>query len=122
MRDAGDAELDYAYRHASALVIASQTEGFGLPIAEAFQRGLPVLCSDIPVFREVADGKARFFALGDPRHLANALSHFGQANAMPNPGQRVPQPWLTWRESTEELFSIALKLAAAANTGKPKEF
>lgn len=31
----------------------SFAEGFGLPVVEALVHGLPVLCSDIPVFREV---------------------------------------------------------------------
>jgi hypothetical protein len=46
---------------------------------EAFQRGLPVLCSDIPVFREVADGKAVFFGLESAGQLFDTIS--GQMRA-----------------------------------------
>ena len=49
-----DAELDYAYRHASALIFASRCEGFGLLLVLAMHYGLPVIASDIPVFREIA--------------------------------------------------------------------
>ena len=108
VRDMADSELDFAYRQASALVIASETEGFGLPVVEAFQRGLPVLCSDIPVFREIADGRAHFFGLGDPARLADVAGDFAAAETAQSRALRQKQPWLTWRESTEQLLDLAL--------------
>lgn len=39
---------------ARALLMPSFIEGFGLPVIEAMQRGLPVIASDLPVFREIA--------------------------------------------------------------------
>jgi glycosyltransferase involved in cell wall biosynthesis len=38
---------------ACALLSPSIAEGFGMPLAEALTAGVPVICSDIPVFREV---------------------------------------------------------------------
>ena len=46
-----DKSLEYAYSNATALVFPSYVEGFGLPLVEAMQRGLPAMGSDIPVFR-----------------------------------------------------------------------
>ena len=45
----------------SGLIMASLAEGFGVPIIEAFAANTPVLCSDIPVFREVASDLADYF-------------------------------------------------------------
>ena len=45
-------EVDSCFARASLVVLPSQYEGFGLPLAEAVARGKRVLCSDIPAFRE----------------------------------------------------------------------
>ena len=55
-----DASLAELYRRATLLVCPSLYEGFGLPVIEGLAAGLPVICSDIPVFREVA-GEAAVF-------------------------------------------------------------
>jgi alpha-1,2-rhamnosyltransferase len=119
LRDMADSELDYAYRHASALIIASKAEGFGLPVVEAFQYGLPVLCSDIEVFREIADGRAMFFSLDDPARLTAALDDFCATHDPALRRLRDPQPWLTWRESTEQLLDVLL--AQPARVSKARE-
>ena len=104
-RDTSDSELDYVYKNASSLVIASEIEGFGLPVVEAFQRGLPVLCSDIPVFREIADGKATFFDLSSPANLSDALEDFCAKVDLKVRRQREPQSWISWQQSTEQLLA-----------------
>jgi glycosyltransferase involved in cell wall biosynthesis len=50
---ASDSQVKFQLRNARALLLPSFVEGFGLPIAEALALGVPVICSDIPAFREV---------------------------------------------------------------------
>ena len=46
---------------AHGLIMPSYAEGFGIPIIEALAANTPVVCSDIPVFREVAGDLAEYF-------------------------------------------------------------
>jgi len=55
-------------------VMASSYEGYGLALAEAMASGLPVLISDIPVFREVAGEAAFYFSLTDVSDFARQLT------------------------------------------------
>ncbi len=51
-----DQELTTWIHHSKALLFPSFVEGFGLPLVEALSLGTPVVCSDLPAFREVAGG------------------------------------------------------------------
>jgi len=55
-----DAMLRHAYAGADALVSASLMEGFGIPVIEALACGTGLILSDIPVYREIAEGHATF--------------------------------------------------------------
>ena len=58
--DCDDAALAGWLRHARALLFPSFAEGYGMPLAEALQVGVPAICSDLPVFREIAAGVPEF--------------------------------------------------------------
>ena len=49
-----DDELDALLASARALLFPSFAEGFGYPLIEALAQGIPVIASDLPVFRELA--------------------------------------------------------------------
>jgi glycosyltransferase involved in cell wall biosynthesis len=61
-----EAQLAQLYTGATAFLYPSLVEGFGLPLLEAMAAGVPVIASDIPVFREVAGDAA---LLVPPRNL-----------------------------------------------------
>jgi alpha-1,3-rhamnosyl/mannosyltransferase len=62
------------YRGAAVVVLPSRAEGFGLPVIEAMACGVPVICSDLPVLREIADGVASFCDPNDPAAFAQGIS------------------------------------------------
>jgi glycosyltransferase involved in cell wall biosynthesis len=70
-----DERLRELYAGARATIVPSLAEGFGLPVLEAQRSGCPVVCSDIPVFREIAGDAAVFFDPTKPDQLGEALAH-----------------------------------------------
>src|SRR3989344_4062482 len=56
-----DEKLKELYKNSIAFVFPSFSEGFGLPGIEAMEAGTLVLCSDIPVFREIYKDAAIYF-------------------------------------------------------------
>ena len=60
-----DEELAGHYRDAEIVLVPSLAEGFGIPIIEALERGLPVIANDLPVFREIGGPLGVEFVSGD---------------------------------------------------------
>lgn len=99
-----DEYLERVYNSSSALLAASEYEGFGLPLIEAAQHKLPIVARDIPVFREVAGEHAFWFRAADGVALCDALEawlELHKRNAMP---KSEAMPWLTWDQSTAQLL------------------
>jgi glycosyltransferase involved in cell wall biosynthesis len=61
------------YARAHALVYVPHYEGFGMPIAEAMKAKLPVICSNIPVFREIANEAAIFVYTQNEQDIKRAM-------------------------------------------------
>jgi glycosyltransferase involved in cell wall biosynthesis len=70
-----DEQLSYLYNHAHALVFPSFIEGFGMPVLEAMQRGLPVITSVYGSLAEVAGDAALLVDPHDPRAIAQAMAY-----------------------------------------------
>ena len=70
-----DADLTSWYHAAGAFVFPSVKEGWGLSVLEALSAGLPVVATDIPVFREYLTDRetALLVPPGQPEPLANAI-------------------------------------------------
>ena len=68
-----DATLRLAYAGADAMVHASRMEGFGIPVIEALACGTGLILSDIPVYREIAEGRALFVEADDVEAWEEAL-------------------------------------------------
>ncbi len=69
----GDAELAACYRGADLFVLPSQYEGFGLPVLEAMQAGVPVVTTRGGSLAEVGGTVAMFADPGTPAALAEAI-------------------------------------------------
>jgi len=108
--DLSDTELDYCYHHATALVFPSLAEGFGLPLVEALYKGLPVLASDIPIFREVGKDFCTYFDISQPVSLAKIIIDIENKGKMPKVRKPEEYQLLDWKDSCRELLSKAVAL------------
>jgi glycosyltransferase involved in cell wall biosynthesis len=95
---------------ASALVLPSLDEGFGLPVLEALAAGTPVIASDLPVLREVGGTVTSYAEPGNPAAFAAAL-----ATVLAGPGDPAPRrahgagyTWARCAEATRAAYSLAL--------------
>jgi glycosyltransferase involved in cell wall biosynthesis len=73
-------DLDYAktLKSSFALVSASKDEGFGIPLVEAMAHGIPVVVSDIPIFREIAAQAGGYFDPMSPASFVAAVSELSK--------------------------------------------
>ena len=84
---ATDPMMDDLYQLADLLIFPSAQEGFGIPLLEAGLVRLPVFCSDIPPFREIAGDRVHRFALDAPP--ADTAARIAQ---LPGDRPRHPPP------------------------------
>ena len=75
-------QLGALYRAALGCLFPSRLEGFGMPILESMACGTPVLCSDIPAFREIARDHALFFNTESPNQIQSLLTHLAQNHSV----------------------------------------
>ena len=91
-----DVDLRRLYGMSHCLLMASEGEGFGLPLVEAAQASLPILARDLPVFQEVAGEHAMYFSGRQPEDLAAALKRWLEArerDEVPSSARIRTQDW-----------------------------
>lgn len=90
-------ELDELIRNATALLYLSLYEGFGLPVLEAIERGVPVIASDRTSIPEVLEGAIGCFSLENPQAIEQAIIDLATV-----PGER--QRWLVVQQEVLTRF------------------
>ena len=105
LNNISDEYLEKIYEASTCLILASEGEGFGLPLIEAAQKKLPIIARDISVFREVAGIYAYYFHDdNDPIVLAKAIEEWLTLYQNRKYPKSDDMPWLTWKESTQALL------------------
>lgn len=82
-----DSDLATWLHHAQALLFPSFAEGFGMPLVEALSAGVPVIASDLAVFREIASDTPDYL---DPLDGMGWLARI-EAYARPKSPERCAQ-------------------------------
>ena len=100
-----DPVLRDLYAGAEALVFPSLWEGFGLPVGEALATGCRIVCSDLPMLREIAGADAIYC---DPLSAQGIADAIAQSLAGPRPS---PRRELTWERTASAVVDLWRELA-----------
>jgi len=103
LKGISDEYLERIYQNATCLVFSSKGEGFGLPLIEAAQFGLPIIARDIPVFREIAGDNAHYFRGAEAADLSGEVKVWlalRERGLHPSSGNIT---WLTWKQSAQQI-------------------
>ena len=106
--DLGDNELAKEISQCAGLVFPSFAEGYGLPALEAAQMGVPVICSNLPVFREILGNYATFLDASDADAWAEIVRSVAKmTNKSPEEGGWAPDPCIVprWESHFCHVFS-----------------
>jgi glycosyltransferase involved in cell wall biosynthesis len=103
-----DEMLLQLYANTAALLAASEGEGFGLPLIEAAQHGLPIIARGLPVFREIAGEHAFYFDGVSGSDLAAALQKWLPLHLAGQAPASTSMPWLNWQQSAAQLMEVCL--------------
>ena len=105
-----DAQLVALYRGATALVLVSLAEGFGLPGLEAMAVGVPVVASRIDALTEVYGDAALYVDPSDAQDIARGLTELASRSASRAQLRKrglIRAAGFTWRataEATREIY------------------
>lgn len=102
-------------RAAEVVVLASEEEGFGLPLAEALCCGAVCVASDEDALVEVASGAARHFPRGNPEALAQVLRQALDPRVQADLRQRAlaRAPHLRWDRVWPQWVSLLSEVAGS---------
>lgn len=103
------AEFEATFGTASAILFLSSHEGYGLPMAEGLQLGIPVVAFELPPLREIAGPDYPMARLGDTSAAAQLL-----VEACGDEPPTVRARLSSWNEAVDVVRST-LAAACAAN-------
>ncbi|MFM6971519.1 MAG: glycosyltransferase family 4 protein [Rhodoluna sp.] len=107
-----DDEYQQELLEAFCLVHASKDEGFGIPLVEAMVRGLPIVISDIEIFKEIGGEAATFFAAGDVAGFVAAVKSLEDPQTWTNKSIQAQKRALefSWEKSSIDLMGLLTNL------------
>jgi len=104
-----DEYLEKIYESSSCFIMASEGEGFGLPLIESAKHKLPIIARDIPVYKEVASDYAYYFTNDtDPQTLARDIEQWLNLYKENKHPKSDGMQYLTWKENVKRLLEVIL--------------
>ncbi len=117
-----DEEYEELLSECTALVTLSREEGYGLPLVEAMSMGTPVVATDMPIFREVADQAAHYASADDPKGFAQQVLQLADQETWIHFSRLSIQRAQTysWERSAQQLLELAEYAANHRSSPRPE--
>lgn len=102
-----EAEKLWYYENACAFVFPSLLEGFGLPVAEAMSKGLPLFLSQKTSLPEIGGKDAFYFDSFEPARMASVFKN-GMGQFSPAQKERLIQrsALFNWKKAADAYLSL----------------
>jgi glycosyltransferase involved in cell wall biosynthesis len=96
------------YSLATLIVNTSSYEGFGIPVLEALTLQKPLLCSDIPVYKEIGKGYVHYFKNNDRESFEEQLLLFfsGKFASFQHSGMAGQAAYFNSKNYSETFFQL----------------
>lgn len=109
------------YEYAEIILFASEYEGLGLPILEAVDHERPVVCSDIPVFREISTEAFYFCDPYNIQSIEDAISAAVSGSINKAEYIRIAKKY-SWKNTVDSVLNTKTKeLNSSSITEKAKK-
>ncbi|MBI4118633.1 MAG: glycosyltransferase family 4 protein [Parcubacteria group bacterium] len=109
-----DPELSYVYKRTEAFLFPTLIEGFGYPVLEAMDCGVPVITSNQSSLREVGgEGSALLVDPYEPKDIAAAMREVVESSDKKEKlitAGFVRAKQFSWRKAGEELLEIVKRI------------
>ena len=110
--DGDETILKELYKTAKVFVFPSLHEGFGLPLLESLENDCPIVCSDIPIFREILNDSAFFFKPDSYESLIESLEKavFSTNSLLTGKNYNLLKGKFTWEKCSADTLNLYKKI------------
>ena len=101
-----DEQLGTLMKGARALLFPSLTEGFGYPLVEAIQMQVPVICSNLPCFHEIAVHAPIYIDIENQRAWGEKIHEVATSDSISNGLAKNPPELPQWQTHFHNIDTI----------------